>query len=108
MWVATGAGRVFVSDNTNAPAGSVTWQRVDPNPAHVITPNRYISSIYVDPANAHHAWISYSGYNVNTPAAVVAARALCGPAWPQRLVVAAAVVSCGRGRVAYPARPKAG
>jgi hypothetical protein len=59
---------VFVSDNTNAPAGSVTWQRVDPNPAHLNTPNRYISSIYVDPANAHHAWISYSGYNANTPA----------------------------------------
>jgi hypothetical protein len=68
MWVATGTGRLFVSDNTNAPAGSVTWQRVDPNPAHVNTPNRYISSIYVDPANAHHAWISYSGYNANTPA----------------------------------------
>jgi hypothetical protein len=68
MWVATGAGRVFVSDNANASAGSVTWQRVDPNPAHVNTPNRFISSISVDPANAHHAWISYSGYNVNTPA----------------------------------------
>jgi len=68
MWVATGAGRVFVSDNTNAPAGTVTFQRVDPNPAHANTPNRYISSIYIDPANAHHAWISYSGYNANTPA----------------------------------------
>jgi hypothetical protein len=66
-WVATGAGRVFVSDNTNAAAGSVTWQRIDPNPGHLNTPNRFISSIYVDPANAHHAWISYSGYNVNTP-----------------------------------------
>ena len=68
MWVATGTGRLFVSDNTNAPAGAVTWQRVDPNPTHANTPNRYISSIYVDPANAHHAWISYSGYNANTPA----------------------------------------
>jgi hypothetical protein len=67
-WVATGAGRVFVTDNADAPAGSVTWQRIDPNPAHLNTPDRYISSIYVDPANAHHAWISYSGYNVNTPA----------------------------------------
>ena len=46
----------------------MTWQRVDPNPTHANTPNRYISSIYVDPANAHHAWISYSGYNANTPA----------------------------------------
>ena len=66
--MATGAGRVFVTDNADAPAGSVTWQRIDPNPAHLNTPDRYISSIYVDPANAHHAWISYSGYNVNTPA----------------------------------------
>ena len=30
-------------------------------------PGRAISAIYVDPANAHHAWISYNGYNVNTP-----------------------------------------
>jgi hypothetical protein len=67
-WVATGAGRVFVSDNTDAPAASVIWQRVDPNPARLNTPDRYISSIYIDPANAHHAWISYSGYNANTPA----------------------------------------
>ncbi|MEO8679124.1 MAG: exo-alpha-sialidase, partial [Vicinamibacterales bacterium] len=28
---------------------------------------RVISSIHVDPVNAHHAWISYNGYNVNTP-----------------------------------------
>ena len=26
------------------------------------------SSIYVDPANGNHAWISYSGFNSNTPA----------------------------------------
>ena len=67
VWAATGAGRVFVSDNAAAPAGTVVWQRIDPNPAHLNTPNRFPSSIYVDPANAHHGWISYSGYNVNTP-----------------------------------------
>ena len=66
-WAATGAGRVFVSDNAAAPAGTVVWQRIDPNPDHLNTPNRFPSSIYVDPANAHHGWISYSGYNVNTP-----------------------------------------
>ena len=27
-----------------------------------------LRSIYVDPANPNHAWISYSGYNINTPA----------------------------------------
>ncbi len=69
MWAATGAGRVFVSDNVDAAAAlSVLWSRVDPNSAHLNTPSRAISQIYVDPTNNHHAWISYNGYNVNTPA----------------------------------------
>jgi hypothetical protein len=64
MWAATSTGRVFITDNANAAAASVAWNRVDP----VTTdPGRAISQIYVDPANAHHAWISYNGYNVNTP-----------------------------------------
>ncbi|MDX6557400.1 MAG: hypothetical protein QOF72_449, partial [Blastocatellia bacterium] len=68
MWAATGVGRVFVSDNVNDnPASSVLWNRIDPNPAHLNTPSRAISQIYVDPANAHHAWVGYNGYNVNTP-----------------------------------------
>jgi hypothetical protein len=68
MWAATGAGRVFITDNANAAAASVVWKRIDPNPAQLNTPTRAISAIYVDPANSHHAWISYNGYNVNTPA----------------------------------------
>jgi hypothetical protein len=32
------------------------------------SPGRFVSSIYVDPLNPNHAWISYSGYNINTPA----------------------------------------
>ena len=68
MWAATGTGRVFITDNANAAAATVHWNRVDPNPANLNTPSRAISAIYVDPANAHHAWISYNGYNVNTPA----------------------------------------
>jgi hypothetical protein len=62
LWAATGAGRVFISDNANDAAASVVWTRID-LPA---TPPRAISAIYVDPANAHHAWVSYNGYNVNT------------------------------------------
>ena len=31
-------------------------------------PDRFVSSIYVDPANGNHAWISYSGFDANTPA----------------------------------------
>jgi hypothetical protein len=67
LWAATGTGRLFVTDNANAtPATAVTWHRLDAGVAN--TPSRAISSIYVDPANANHVWISYNGYNVNTPA----------------------------------------
>jgi hypothetical protein len=54
---------VFISDNSNAPAASVVWHRIDPTP-ETNDPNRFPSSIYIDPANPHHGWISYSGYNV--------------------------------------------
>jgi hypothetical protein len=66
LWVATGTGRVFVSDNADAPATAVTYTRIDST--STADPGRFVSSIYVDPANPHHAWISYSGYNFNTPA----------------------------------------
>ncbi|MEJ3745433.1 sialidase family protein [Actinomycetes bacterium KLBMP 9797] len=63
-WAATVTGRVFISTNVDAePASAVRWTRLD-NPT---TPNRFVSSIYVDPRDGNHAWISYSGYNVNTP-----------------------------------------
>jgi hypothetical protein len=65
-WAATGTGRVFISRNVDAePASSVSWTRLDDDAP---TPNRFVSSIYIDPANGNHAWISYSGYNSNTPA----------------------------------------
>jgi hypothetical protein len=80
-WAATSTGRVFVSKNVDAEpvvemgaeeglgmrrvATSVTWSRIDlPSPA---TPSRYVTSIYIDPADGNHAWVSYSGYNVNAP-----------------------------------------
>jgi hypothetical protein len=63
-WAATTTGRVFVSKNVAAePAGAVTWDRID----KATTPNRFVSSIYVDSANGNHAWVSYSGFNANTP-----------------------------------------
>jgi hypothetical protein len=64
IWAATGAGRVFVTDNGDAAAGSVVWNRIDPG---TNDPTRAISAIYIDPTNAHHAWISYNGYNINNP-----------------------------------------
>jgi len=65
LWAATSHGRVFVSKNVNAdPASTVVFNRIDnlaPN-----APNRFISSIVVDPKNGNHAWISYSGFNATS------------------------------------------
>jgi hypothetical protein len=67
LWVATGTGRVFISKNADAAAGSVTFTRLDTLPSATADPNRFVTSIAIDPANPNHAWISYSGYNANTP-----------------------------------------
>jgi hypothetical protein len=65
-WAATTTGRVFVSKNVDAdPAAAVTWTRIDDDST---TPNRFVSSIYVDAENGNHAWVSYSGFDANTPA----------------------------------------
>jgi hypothetical protein len=65
-WSATTTGRVFISRNVDAdPAASVTWTRLDDDTA--LAPNRFVSSIYVDPANGNRAWISYSGFDSATP-----------------------------------------
>jgi hypothetical protein len=66
-WAATGTGRVFITKNVAAePASAVTWDRLDSDSG--IDPNRYVSSIYVDPTNGNHAWISYLGFNSSTTA----------------------------------------
>ncbi|MFI5486182.1 exo-alpha-sialidase [Micromonospora echinaurantiaca] len=66
-YAATSTGRVFVTRNADAePAAAVTWTRID-TPT---TPNRFVTSIHVDPADPARAWISYSGFNSNTPATV--------------------------------------
>ena len=66
LWAATGAGRIFISNNADAAAAAVTFARLDTSAVN--SPGRFVSAIYVDPANPNHAWISYSGYNANTPA----------------------------------------
>jgi hypothetical protein len=66
-WAATTTGRVFISENVDTePASAVSWTRLDDDVA--IDPNRFVSSIYVDSADGNHAWVSYSGFNSNTPA----------------------------------------
>jgi hypothetical protein len=63
MWAGTGGGRVLVSQNALAAPASVTFTRVDTTNQ----PNRQVSSIFVDPTNANHAIVTFSGYNSNTP-----------------------------------------
>jgi hypothetical protein len=66
LWTATSRGRVFISRNADAePASSVSFKRLDSLAANA--PNRYVTAIYVDPANVNHAWISYSGFSSATP-----------------------------------------
>lgn len=74
VWAATSAGRVFISKNADAePAATVAFTRLDEavSGGASVTgtrPNRFVSGIAVDPANANHAWVAYSGYNATTPA----------------------------------------
>jgi hypothetical protein len=64
MWAGTGAGRVLVSKNvTAANPATVTFTRVDTSNQ----PARAVSSIFVDPTNANHAIVTFSGYGSNTP-----------------------------------------
>ena len=66
LWAATTTGRLFVSKNADAAAGSVTYTRLDSLAAN--SPGRFISGISVDPADPNHAWITYSSYSAITPA----------------------------------------
>lgn len=68
MWAATTVGRVFISKNANDTAALVTYTRLDNQPSAVNSPGRFVSGIAIDPSNPNRAWISYSGYDFNTPA----------------------------------------
>jgi hypothetical protein len=64
-WAATTTGRVFATKNVDAePASAVAWSRID----LPTTPGRFVSSIHIDSENGNRAWVSYSGFGVNTPA----------------------------------------
>jgi hypothetical protein len=67
LWVATTTGRVFISKNAAAAAGSVTFTRLDTLPSATADPARFVTGIVIDQTNANHAWISYSGYSSLTP-----------------------------------------
>ena len=59
------SGTLAASANVGM-SGSV-GRRLDDDTA--IAPGRFVSSIFVDPANANHAWISYAGFGATTPTA---------------------------------------
>ncbi len=67
LWAATSVGRVFISNNADATAGTVTYTRLDNLPSATASPARFVTGIVIDPANANHAWISYSSYSSLTP-----------------------------------------
>jgi len=70
LWTGTRRGRMFVSKNADGASAAVTFTRIDDPPvANMPTPTRFISGIAVDPADANHAFVSYSGYDAYAIAA---------------------------------------
>ncbi len=66
LWAATTNGRVFITSNADAdPASAVAFVRLDSLAAN--SPGRYVTGIFIDPDNANHAWLSYSGFTAATP-----------------------------------------
>lgn len=64
LWVGRRRGGVFLSHDADAAdRNAVTFQKVS-NPS---IPDRFVSSIHPDPADANHAWVSFSGYEAYTP-----------------------------------------
>jgi hypothetical protein len=64
LWIGRRRGGVFIS--TNADAANVNTVRFT-QISLPTTPDRFVSSIHVDPADADHAWVSFSGYQAYTP-----------------------------------------
>ena len=65
-WAATSTGRVFITNNAAAAnPRRVTWRRVDTSSS--IDPERFVSSIAINPDNPNVAFVSYSGYSGTTP-----------------------------------------
>ena len=63
LWVGGRRGRVYVSKNARDKAEKVAFDRIDTD----AQPNRFVSGIAIDPADANHAYVTFSGYNEATP-----------------------------------------
>ena len=67
LWAGTSVGRIFIAKNADdGNPAAVQFVRLDGFSAS--DPARYPSAIFVDPSDANHAWITYSGFNAKTPA----------------------------------------
>lgn len=67
-WGSSSRGRVFISSNVDTnPAVNVIWNRLDADTAASKDPTRVPTGIAIDTFNNFHGWVSYSGYNFNTP-----------------------------------------
>jgi hypothetical protein len=65
LWAGTRLGNIFVSTNADAAnAASVKFRQYD---QQLGLPHRFPSGIYIDPKDANHAFISYSGYSAYSP-----------------------------------------
>jgi hypothetical protein len=66
LWVGGRRGRLYVSKNADdAKVEKVAFDRIDTD----AQPNRFVSGIAIDPADANHAYVSFSGYDAATPSA---------------------------------------
>jgi len=63
MWAGTRVGRLFISKNADAARQNVSYRRLDTS----AQPGRFVSGIAIDPADANHAFVSFSGYAAYTP-----------------------------------------
>ncbi len=54
-------GDVYVT--TNGTAGTPTWTRVDNNTPNL--PNRWVSSVAIDPSNNNRVYVTFMGYNAD-------------------------------------------
>ncbi|MEE8386124.1 MAG: hypothetical protein V3S01_09420, partial [Dehalococcoidia bacterium] len=59
--VGANGGDVYLT--TNGTAGTPTWTRVDNNTPNL--PNRWVSSVAIDPSNNNRVYVTFMGYNAD-------------------------------------------
>lgn len=63
LWAGTGVGHVVITKSADASrSGAVRFTDLRASPL----PERFVTGIAIDSRDPNHAWISYTGYNLNT------------------------------------------